>query len=155
MLNSDVLKKVRYILDYNDDKMIQMFKLGGLEVNREKVSNWLKREEDEDYKNPQDVEFASFLNGLIIEMRGKREGEQPAPEKNLTNNIVFRKLTIAFNIKSDEILEILALADLRVGKPELTAFFRKVGHKNYRECKAQILRNFLHGLQIKLRPKHD
>lgn len=152
MLNSDVLRRVRYILDYNDDKMIQMFKHGGLEVNREKVSNWLKKEDDPDYKNPQDVEFAAFLNGLIIEMRGKRDGEIPQPEKDLTNNIVFRKLTIAFNIKSDEIIEILALADLRVGKPEITAFFRKVGHKNYRECKAQILRNFLQGLQIKLRP---
>jgi uncharacterized protein YehS (DUF1456 family) len=155
MLNSDVLRKLRYILDYNDDKMIQMFKNGGLDVTREKVSNFLKREEDPEYKNPQNIEFSSFLNGLIIEMRGKRDDEIPVPEKNLTNNIVFRKLTIAFSLKSDEILEILALADLRVGKPELTAFFRKVGHKNYRECKAQTLRNFLHGLQIKLRPKQD
>ena len=28
-----------------------------------------------------DVDFASFLNGLIIEKRGRREGELPKAEK--------------------------------------------------------------------------
>ena len=49
-------------------------------------------------------------------------------------------------------LETLKLADVRISKHELSAFFRKVGHKHYRECKDQVLRNFLKGLQIKCRP---
>ena len=38
-----------------------------------------------------------------------------------------------------------------MSKHELTALFRKASHKNYRECKDQVLRNFLSGLQVKYR----
>ena len=151
MQNNDVLRRVRYIFDYNDKKMMQIFALADLTVSRELLSQWLKKDDDENFKKCEDVELASFLNGLINDKRGKREGEQPAPETKLTNNIVLRKLSIAFNLKSEDILELLILADLRVGKHELSAFFRKPDHKNYRECKAQILRNFLIGLQLKHR----
>jgi uncharacterized protein YehS (DUF1456 family) len=44
------------------------------------------------------------------------------------------------------------LADLRMSEHELSAFFRKPGHKHYRLCKDQILRNFLRGVQLKYRP---
>jgi uncharacterized protein YehS (DUF1456 family) len=149
--NNDVLRRVRYIFDYNDKKMMEIFASADLKVSREQLSQWLKKDDDDDYKSCKDVELASFLNGLINEKRGKREGEQPAPETILTNNITLRKLSIALNLKSEDILEVLLLADLRVSKPELSAFFRKPSHKNYRECKDQILRNFLAGLQIKIR----
>ena len=52
-----------------------------------------------------------------------------------------------------DILAILSLADFSMSKHELSAFFRKPGHKHYRECKDQILRNFLGGLQHKMRPQ--
>ncbi len=153
MLNNDVLRRVRYILDFSDRQMMKTFGLAGLEVSREGVSQWLKKDDDPDFQRCEDLEFAVFLNGLIIEKRGKREGEQPKPEKSLTNNIIFRKLIIAFNLKSEEVIEILDLAGLRISKHELSALFRKPDHKNYRECKGQILRNFLSGLQLKFRGK--
>jgi uncharacterized protein YehS (DUF1456 family) len=62
------------------------------------------------------------------------------------------KLKIALNLKAEDVLEILGLADFRLSKHELSAFFRKPGHKHYRECKDQILRNFLNGLQKMHRP---
>lgn len=151
MVNNDVLRKMRYILDYGDKKMIETFLLGGVVVNREKVSNWLKKDDDPDYLVLKDFELASFLNGVITQKRGKKEGAAPVAEDKLTNNITFKKIIIAFSLKSEEVIEVLKLADLTVGKPELSAFFRKPTHKNYRECKAQILRNFLMGLQIKER----
>jgi len=43
------------------------------------------------------------------------------------------------------------LADFRLSKHELSAFFRKPGHKNFRECNDQVLRKFLQGLQIQHR----
>ena len=67
------------------------------------------------------------------------------------NTIIFRKLRIALDLKDDDILEILALAPFAMSKPELSALFRKAGHKHYRACKDQILRNFLKGLQHKYR----
>jgi uncharacterized protein YehS (DUF1456 family) len=151
MTNNDILRRVRYILDFNDSKMISIFKSAELEVTKEQLTKWLKKDDDVDFENCNDPQLASFLNGLINEKRGKREGEQPAPEKSLTNNIILRKLMIAFTLKSDDVISLLELADLRVSKHELSAFFRKPGHKNYRECQSQILRNFLSGLQIKLR----
>ena len=35
---------------------------------------------------------------------------------------------------------------------ELGAFFRKPGHKHYRECGDQVLRNLLRALSARLRP---
>ncbi len=151
MIKNDVLRRVRYILDFGDSKMMEIFAQAGLEVSREQLSKWLKKDDDPDYQSCKDIELATFLNGLISEKRGKREGEQPKPEKFLTNNVVFKKLLIAFNLRTEDAIEILKLADLRVSKHELSAFFRKPDHKNYRECKAQILRNFLTGLQLKSR----
>jgi uncharacterized protein YehS (DUF1456 family) len=49
------------------------------------------------------------------------------------------------------VLAVLELANFRMSKHELSAFFRKPGHKHYRECKDQILRNFLAGLQVQFR----
>jgi uncharacterized protein YehS (DUF1456 family) len=73
-------------------------------------------------------------------------------EKRLTNNIVLVKLKIALSLKNEDILKIMELAYIRISKHELSALFRKPGHKNYRECKDQILRNFLKGVQVKYRP---
>jgi len=100
-----------------------------------------------------DFQLAVFLNGLITDKRGKKKGPKPKPENRLNNNIVFRKLRIALNLKDTDILEILHLADISVSKHELSAFFRKPGQSQYRECKDQILRNFLKGIQLKYREK--
>jgi uncharacterized protein YehS (DUF1456 family) len=100
-----------------------------------------------------DRELAIFLNGLIIEKRGKKDGLQPEPESRLSNNSIFTKLKIALNLKAEDVLEILSLADFALSKHELSAFFRKPEHKHYRECQDQVLRNFLNGLQTKMRTK--
>jgi len=150
--NNDILRRIRYIFDYSDKKMIAIFDLAELKVSREQFDAWLRREDEPDYQNCTDLQLAIFLNGLIIEKRGKKEGPPIKPEKRLSNNIIFRKLKIAFNLKDDDVLDLMNLANLRLSKHELSAFFRKPGHKNYRECKDQVLRNFLKGIQIKYRP---
>ena len=152
MTNNDILRRVRYIFDFNDSKMIAVFKLADYQVAREQVSDWLKKDDDPAYKSCSDRQLAIFLNGLIIEKRGKKDGPQAEPEKNLNNNIIFRKLKIALNLKNEDVLEILVLADLRISKHELSAFFRRADHKHYRVCKDQILRNFIKGVQLKYRP---
>ena len=120
-------------------------------VSREEVSAWLKKEGDEGYENCSDLLLAVFLNGLIIDMRGAEEGPKPVPEKRLTNNMIFMKLKIALSLKAEDVMAILELADFKISKHELSAFFRKPDHKHYRDCKDQILRNFLKGLQLKYR----
>lgn len=151
MNNNDVLRRIRFTFNFTDSKMIAVFGLAGYRVTRVQISDWLKKEDDPAYQNCSDIQLAAFLNGLINDKRGQKEGVQPKPEKRLNNNIIFRKLKIALNLKDEDILNILELADLPMSKHELSAFFRKPGHKNYRSCKDQILRNFLQGLQLKYR----
>jgi uncharacterized protein YehS (DUF1456 family) len=129
--------------------MIKIFALADTEVTREEISNWLKKDDDPDYKPLYDKDFAIFLTGFINLKRGKKEGEQAKPEKKLNNNIVFRKLKIALNLKDEDIIEILASVDFKLSKHELSAFFRNPTQNQYRPCKDQILRNFVHGLQVK------
>ncbi|PFG56311.1 uncharacterized protein YehS (DUF1456 family) [Vibrio sp. ES.051] len=152
MTNNDILRRVRYTFDLKDSVMAEIFSLADLNVTDEQVTSWLKKEDDESFVELSDTELAVFLNGFINFKRGKREGEQPKPEEKLSNNIVFQKLRIALNLKAEDILEILQLVDFRLSKHELSAFFRKPENKHYRECKDQVLRNFLLGLQSQLRP---
>lgn len=151
MTNNDVLRRIRYTFDFNDSKMISIFDLADHKVTREQISDWLKKDDDPAYKSCSDTELAIFLNGLITDKRGKKDGPSPEPEKQLTNNIILRKLKIALNLEADDTLEILALADMHMSKHELSALFRKPGHKHFRACKDQILRNFIKGVQLKFR----
>lgn len=152
MTNNDILRRIRYTFDFDDSKMIAILRSADYRASREEISDWLKQEDDEAYKNCSDKHLAIFLNGLINEKRGKREGAQPEAEKSLNNNIILNKLKIALNLQAEGVLEILELAEFSFSKHELSALFRKKGHKHYRECKDQILRNFLQGLQLKFRP---
>jgi len=152
LTNNDILRRIRYIFDFSNSKMATIFDLAGYPVTKDQVGNWLKKDEDPGYQKCSDTQLAIFLNGLINDKRGKKEGAEPEIETRLTNNIIFMKLKIALNLKAEDILEILVLANFRLSKHELSAFFRRPGHKHYRECKDQILRNFLKGVQLKLRP---
>ncbi len=151
MSNNDILRRIRYTFDISDPEMGKIFGLTDPQVTLDDVKKWLKKDGEPEYKELKDKELAAFLNGFIIERRGKKEGPLPQAEKRLTNNLIFRKLNIALKLKSDAVLAILDLADFRMSKHELSAFFRKPGHKHYRVCKDQILRNFLNGMQIKYR----
>jgi uncharacterized protein YehS (DUF1456 family) len=71
----------------------------------------------------------------------------------LTNNNILRKLKIALNLKSEDILELFALIDKKVSKPELSSFFRNPDHSSFRPLLDQYLRNFLTALQLKKKHK--
>jgi len=154
MLNSDILRRLRYALDISDPKMIEIFKLGGYEIDKEKLTAMLKKEDEEGYFACNDSQMESFLDGFIILKRGKKDSTPESAKKvktKLTNNIIFKKLRIALELRGDDILAILKLADLSVSKSELNALFRREGHKHYKVCGDQFLRNFLQGLTIKNR----
>ncbi|CAN1575212.1 Domain of unknown function DUF1456 [Spirosomataceae bacterium] len=151
MKNNDILRRLRYTFNFGDDKMIEIFAKGGMITSRADVSDYLKKEEEESHKSLNDRIFAIFLNGFISNFRGEKEGGIPEPEKQLDNNIIFRKLKIALNFKDEDIIDIYDLVGMRISKHELSAFFRNPSQPQYRECKDQFLRNFLEGLQVKYR----
>lgn len=151
MNNNDILRVIRYSFDFKDEQMISIFELGELEVTRSQVSDWMKREEDEEFQPLYDVDFAHFLNGFISQNRGKKEGSSPKAEKKLNNNQIFRKLRIALDLKEDDVLEILSSVGMHISPHELSAFFRKPTQSQYRPCKDQIIRKFLQGIQKRYR----
>ena len=152
MLNNDVLRSVRYMLDINDRKVADIFKLAGKTANSDDITAFLKRDDEAGFELCPDELMASFLDGLVFHLRGKDES-RPAPplELPVTNNLVMKKLRVAFELREEDILQILQSVDFTITKPELNAVFRKFGHSNYRTCGDQLLRNFLKGLTLRVR----
>ena len=151
MENNDILRRIRYIFKFNDSEMKDIFNLADYPVTREQISNWLKKDIDPGWKKATDTDLSTFLNGLIVLNRGKKDGPQPESEKKLNNNIILRKLKIALQLKDEEIIELLHLAGMNFSKHEISAFFRNPAQSQYRECKDQVLRNLLQGLKLKYR----
>lgn len=149
MTNNDVLRRIRYVFDFNDLNMIDIFKLADYDVDRAFVCNWLKKDDDPLLVEITDQELAVFLNGLIVKNRGRKEGPQPVPEIFLNNNIILWKLRIALNLKAEDILDLFASVEIKLSKHEVSAFFRKSDHTSYRPFMDQYLRNFLNALQKK------
>lgn len=152
MTNNDIFRRIRYIFDFGDSQMINIFAMANKTETRAQISDWLKRDDDEAFLDMDDRDLAIFLNGFIIHQRGKKDGPQPIPEDRLNNNIIFRKLKIALNLKDEDILEMLLIMDMKISRHELSAFFRNPTQSQYRPCNDQILRNFLNGLQKKMKP---
>ena len=69
MTNNDCLRRIRYILDFSDSKMIAICGLANVETDRKEVSAWLKQDDDEDFEKCSDASFAAFLNGMIVALR--------------------------------------------------------------------------------------
>ena len=149
MTNNDILRRLRYALNMNNSQLLTCFAQGGHSLTQSDLDLLLKKEEEPDYIDCPDVLLNAFLNGLIIIRRGQRDTAQEAAESSrLNNNIILRKIRIALELKDTDIIAILQAAEHTITKSELSAIFRKFGHRNYMPCKDQLLRKLLSGLSI-------
>lgn len=147
MNNNDVLRSLRYLLDINDAELVAICLLADYPLEPAAVPDLLKKDDEAGFQPCTDQVLAHFLAGLILHKRGRDESRPPLPvEKRLTNNIILKKLRVAFELRDDDMHDILRAADLPMTKAELNALFRNPEHKNYRVCGDQLLRNFLRGL---------
>ena len=154
MINNDALRSIRYMLDLSDIKVVEITKLvdPAFPLEKADVQAFLRKEDDPDYAECSNAVLAHFLDGLIIHCRGRDESLPPRPvEKRITNNVVLKKLRVAFALKDVDMHEIFESAGFPISKPELSALFRQPGHNNYRVCGDQLLRNFLKGLTLRVR----
>jgi len=154
MITNDVLRRVRYAFKLNDKKMLEIFASVDNAIDEKYLHSIMAKEGEENYVFCRDSLLSLFLDGLINEKRGKKEGSKPVilPAKSLLpNNDILRKLRIALNFKDEDMMKMLALADFPVSKSELSALFRKQDHRNYKVCGDQLLRNFLNGITIDFR----
>ena len=152
MQNNDTLRSIRYMLDLGDVHVVDILALVGYTATREEVATWLTKEDGAGFVAMPDVAMAHFLDGLIVHRRGRDESQPPRPvETRINNNVVLKKLRVAFELKEDDILAIMTEAGFRVSKGEINALFRQPKHSNFRLCGDQFLRNFLKGMTIRLR----
>ncbi|WP_426699710.1 DUF1456 family protein [Rhodanobacter sp. Col0626] len=154
MINNDVLRSIRYMLDLSDGKVVELIHLAdpGFPIEKEDVQAFLKKDDDVDYVECSNKVLALFLDGLVFHRRGRDENRPArAPEKRVTNNVVLKKLRVAFELKDVDMHQILEAAGFPVSKPELSALFRQPDHKNFKLCGDQLLRNFLKGLTMRVR----
>jgi uncharacterized protein YehS (DUF1456 family) len=154
MINNDVLRAIRYMLDLSDGKVVELIHLAdaAYPITREDVQAMLLKEGERGYVECSNKVLALFLDGLVLQRRGRDDSRPPRPpEKRITNNVVLKKLRVAFELKDVDMHQILESAGFPISKPELSALFRQSDHKNFRLCGDQVLRNFLKGLTLRVR----
>ncbi|MDE0584895.1 DUF1456 family protein [Planococcus sp. A6] len=159
MDNNDILIRLRYALDLKNSDVKEIFALGGEKVDAVDVPLILtKTPEPDDEGAEANIPLANdqlerFLNGLITFNRGPKPGDSGPPEVSgeHVNNLVLKKLRIALELTSEDLLDLWKLAGINVSKGELGAFLRKEGHKNYKELGDQLMRNLLKGITLNYR----
>lgn len=149
MINNDVLRRICTIFNFDDEKVCAVFNLTQCDISAEQLACFFKEKDDAAYQELHDSQLASFLNGLIIEKRGAKDGPGQHAEHELSNNQIFNKLKIALAMKADDVISVLELADLSLNKYELSAFFRNVNNKHYKHCSDELLSTFLTALKLK------
>ncbi|WP_369433732.1 DUF1456 family protein [Psychromonas sp. MME1] len=154
MITNDVLRRVRYALQLNDKKMLEIFASVDNPIDENYLHSIIAKEGEDNFVFCRDSLLSLFLDGLIDAKRGKKEGSSPIllPAKAvISNNDILRKLRIALNFKEEDMLAALDSVEFPVSKAELSALFRKKDHRNYKVCGDQLLRNFLNGITKRFR----
>ncbi|PZQ11191.1 MAG: DUF1456 domain-containing protein [Rhodanobacter denitrificans] len=154
MIHNDVLRGIRYALDLSEPKLIELIHTvdPAFAIDRDGVRALLLKEDEPGHVPCSDAVLARFLDGLIVDRRGRDEGRPERPfEARVSNNLVLKKLRIAFELTDLDMLALFDAAGFAVSKSELSALFRQPDHRNYRPCGDQMLRNFLKGLIARLR----
>lgn len=147
MNNSELLFNIVQTLDISSEQIKEILTLG--EIKDTEVIEKVLEECDNET-------FEAFLNGFIVLKRGKEEPKPGASKKSLPikvkksiNNVILKKLKIAYSMTNEDIIELLEEEGVEMNKNELTTYFRKEGHKHYRKLEDYYLKNFLNGLAKK------
>jgi uncharacterized protein YehS (DUF1456 family) len=170
VLNNDILRSVRYMLDCSDTKLWQITLLSfapdvqmpdAPALEKAAFLAFLKKDDEPGFQECSDVVLLHFLNGLVLHFRGPAPGPKaldiyglnvtPRRDSRINNNLILKKLRVAFELKDVDLLRAFDDAGFPVAKAELSALFRDYTHRNYRPCGDQMLRNCLKGLTIRAR----
>jgi len=136
------------MLDDND--ALKLIRLGGNSAALEDIVSWRLKEGEADYVACPDAGLAALLAGLILKRRGPPpEGANFDQVRRLDNNVLLKQLRIALSLRSEEVHSLIQEGGGKVAASEVTAFFRKPDHRNYRTCGDQVMRWFLNGLALK------
>ncbi len=145
MSNNEILKRLQSILGLNEKSMLEIFTFVDFDINANRLNGYLKDKDDKDFLDCGANALGHFLDGLIIYKRGWSD-KKSDEDIRLNNNIILKKLRIAFELKETDLYEIFESVGIEISKNELSSLFRKEEHKNFRLCPDSILELFLDGL---------
>jgi len=145
MTNNFVLISIMNAINLDKVSVLKAYKLVDKKVTQDDVEDILREEKDEKFILLSDEGFELFLNGLIAFKRGPSDKKAKKQKINFSNNIILKKLKIALDLKDEDIIEIFSNDGLEITKSQLTAYFRRDGHINYRKCSDSLLKRFING----------
>ncbi|MGE4267915.1 MAG: DUF1456 family protein [Deferribacterales bacterium] len=73
MNNNDILRRIRYAMNLNDNKILKILDMGGSPMKREDIPALMSKEEDENYQETSDELLNAFLDGFITFKRGAKD----------------------------------------------------------------------------------
>ena len=161
MDTNDLNRRIRYALSLDDADTQNLLKLGQYPaVELEQIAGWRAKESDPGYEVCPEDSVIALLDGLILDRRGPRSepnkpleveiadsvAESGGTSNQLDNNMVLKQLRIALSLRTEEVHSLISAGGGRIGKTEVSAFFRKTTARNYRRCGDQVMRWFLAGV---------
>lgn len=145
MTNNYTLKSIMTAIDLDKVAVLKAYKLVDKKITQDDVDDILRDEDNEKFILLSDEGFELFLNGLIAYKRGPSDKKAKKQKIYFSNNIVLKKLKIALDLKDEDIVQIFANDGLEITKSQLSAYFRRDGHINYRKCSDILLKRFIKG----------
>ena len=149
MTYNDIIKRLRYILDVDDQVLAECFALGGETMTQEMVRSLCQPADDGGVVCSEE-QMSRFLDGLILWRRGPSDKGQRNPVA-LNNNVVLKKIRIALELEARDLDNAFMLADYEISPHEISALFRKPGTKHYAQCSDHIFERLMSGLSLYFR----
>ncbi len=147
MTNNYKLSLLMNSLKLSKTDILKSYKLVDKKITQDDVDDILREPSDEKFVLLSDEGFEMFLNGFIIYKRGPSDKKAKKQKIYFSNNIILKKLKIALNLKDEDIIKVFQNDGLEITKSQLTAYFRRDGHINYRKCSDSLLKRFINGLK--------
>jgi len=141
-----ILERITKALYLNVNDIAHIYELAHYPKTKDEIRALLQDERSKKFQEATYEDLGLFLDGLIIKKRGEMSNSLEE-ELALDNNLILKKLRVALNLKTHELVMIFALNDMTLSPSQINALFRKEGHKNYRLCSDKMLFDFLAGLE--------
>ena len=146
MTNNYILTSLMASLKLDKVDILKAYKLVDKKITQDDVDDILREPSDEKFILLNNEGFGLFLNGFIVYKRGPSNKKAKKQKIYFSNNIILKKLKIALDLKDEDIIEIFKNDGLDITKSQLSAYFRRDGHINYRKCNNSLLKRFIKGM---------
>ncbi len=147
MTKNEILKKLQKIESLSSKEIYDLYKLVNYNITISRIEGYLKEKGDKEFLDCGSEALGNFLDALIIYKRGsqtkKSSDEQPV---TLSNNLIMKKLRVAYNLKESDLYEIFNLGGIEITKSELSSLFRSETHKKFRLCPDSVFELFMDSL---------